>query len=931
MWKMPLRDKYCQTDHHHHGCCEPVHMLEPGDPPLLQQPLNTSKSGIQQIIECFRSGTKQLKHILLKDVDTIFECKLCRSLFRGLPNLITHKNFYCPPSFRMDDNSPHINDKQSQAVSDLLEAIYPRVDKQDYIIRLEPIETNQNAVFQYVSRADISVENTEMDDAPAQASVEMPEPTIEPPKAIPPPSASETVDTPPAANKAIVTSEDSTPSSKPELKCKINSDSGHQLICCLCKKEFNSRRNIRRHIRKVHKKKMEELKKFIKIKKRPNPTTRRGRNKNVLVTLGRSCPVCFKSFATKANVRRHFDEVHRGLRRDSITPDIATKPGQPLSLGKTSAKKSLKTRKQKSLSKAEYNLTTCKCLLCKRKYSSQVMLKKHMQIVHKVTLSTKNTKREKKTNDACNAELKVKMESTESAEPVPPSIVSPQNHVKVTNHSNERKNTVCTEKKNALFAERKSVLSAEKKGAPSPKKKSTPAIDKKTPLSERKSTPSSERKNASFSDRKNASTSERKNTPSSDRKNASFSERKNASSSERKSAPSAERKSAPSAERKKAPSAERKKASSTERKNAPSPERKSAPSADRKDAPSAVRKNASSERKSTPSAERKNASSAVKKSAPSVNRKNTSSSKRKSASSAERKNTSSAQKKSALSVQRKNASSAERKNTPSSQRKSAPSAKRKSVTATERKNASSAERKNASSSERKSTASAERKSTPPTKRNKVKQSSENAKPSNQTLAGCPKKPRKSRLSAGFDFRKLYCKLCKRQFTSKQNLTKHIELHTDGNNIYVKFYRCPLCTYETRRKRDVVRHITVVHKKPSCYLGKITASLERRAVKKPIDYILNKVAKRGPQRDEGKQNGSKQDITSNSPCKKYEGSDVGIEVKVTKNFPLHSCNKCGKAFAKKTLLEHHKKTHNASHSHEENNKTKGRHTRSKARV
>ncbi|XP_026569852.1 zinc finger protein 800 [Pseudonaja textilis] len=686
---MPLRDKYCQTDHHH-GCCEPVRVLEPGDPPLLQQPFHTSKSGIQQIIECFRSGTKQLKHILLKDVDTIFECKFCRSLFRGLPNLITHKKYYCPPSLRMDDNSPDINDKQSQAITDLLEAMYPRVNKQDYIIRLEPIETNQNAVFQYVSKADSSVENTDTNTVPDQASVETPEHAAEPPPK-PASDASETKaeETPPlVVDKIRPTPEEPTPGSKPELECDNNSDSGHQLICCLCKKEFHSRRSVRRHIRKVHKKKMEELKKFIQIKKRPNQTSGRGRNKNVLVTLGKSCPLCIKSFATKANVRRHFDEVHRGLRRDSITPDIATKPGQPLSLDKTSAK-TVKTQKQKP-SKAEYNLTTCKCLLCKRKYSSQVMLKRHMQIVHKITLSIKNPKRERKPN----AEVKVKIEPTESAESMPSICSSLQNEVKGINNSNERKNTSSTERKNAVSGEKK-----------------------KTP------------------------------------------------------------------------------------------------------------------------------------------------------------------------------------------------AERKGVSSTGKKNVT------------------------PAKKNKVKQSCQKSKSNNQSHASGLKKPRKPRLSVGFDFKKLYCKLCKRQFTSKQNLTKHIELHTDGNNIYVKFYRCPLCTYETRRKRDVIRHITVVHKKSSRYLGKITASLEIRAIKKPIDCILKKVEKRGPQRDEGKQNGSKQDITSNSPNKKYEGTDVGIEVKVTKNFSLHRCNKCGKAFAKKSFLEHHKKTHkaNVTHSPDEDNKTKGRSTRSKALV
>ncbi|KAM5172919.1 zinc finger protein 800 isoform 2-T2 [Mantella aurantiaca] len=655
--KVAVRDKFCQTDHHHHDCCKQDSTMEPGDPPLLQQPMQTSMSGILQIIECFRSGTKQLRMMLLREVDTIFECKSCRSLFRGLPNLITHKQFYCISTHFVDEDPPS-EDKQSETVIDLLDTVYPRTNQADYVVQLEPIQTNQNAVFQTVKpisevNLDVKITSDSTDihkedtaSAPSSALNAEIETTV--------PASCESVKKD-STNFPSAEHSDALHNTEKTVKRATNSN---PFSCRLCKKDFNCRRSVRRHIKKVHKKKLEDIKKFIEILRNTPLSSTKGHVNLIYTGASKSCHICHKSFATKANTRRHIDEVHKGMRRDYATQEINTKPGKNLTPETVTPKKSLKTvsRKQKFPAKSEVNLSSCTCPFCNRRYPSQFLLKKHIKIVHKTASSSTIVKSDKAQNHISTADSKIKTEETNMIDSSANTVKSsPKSESKGSNHAQEKKSTA-------------SLKGKAKVDSDSPKPSSSPSDDKK-------------------------------------------------------------------------------------------------------------------------------------------------------------------------------------------------------------------------------------------------------------------KYKKPKLSAGFDFKQLYCKLCKRQFTSKQNLAKHIELHTDGNCIFVKFYRCPLCSYETRRKRDVIRHITVVHKKSQRALIKITASLESRAIKKPIESILDKVSKKGPQKDKVKKSGSKQDGTSST--KKSEGADSSIEVKLTKNFSLLKCKTCGKAFAKKKDLEQHKKNHKAnSNNSPVDVKIKGRNTRSK---
>ncbi|XP_017270405.1 zinc finger protein 800b isoform X2 [Kryptolebias marmoratus] len=801
-----VRDQSCQTEEtipptsdynhsHNAGFC-----AEPGDPPLLQQPLQTSKSGIQQIIECFRSGTSQLKHMLLREVDTIFECKICRSLFRGLPNLITHKEYYCLSRLPDSDGSPG-DDRQGVAMKDLLDAIYPRVP--EYVVRLEPIQTTNKAVFQYLTTeeelARYPSHTTSARESPVAWEGEAEE-SVENNQANQP-SGTESHNSP-GHRRWEADEEPKEEQPPPEDEGSNSGVEDVTISCCLCGQDFNSRRSIRRHCRKMHQTKLEELRKFTETRTVPTSLLSmvKGRTRTLSTPTGKSCPVCLKTFATKANVRRHFDEVHRGLRRDTITPSIASRPGQPFTLEvtppRTKSNSSSPTHghnskatpvnsktntpnqnqgkppSQPPASSSPANPASCRCTLCKRNYSSQLMLKRHMRIVHKI-YSIKGNK--------------------SAATPTPAAIVTTvnSNNIKLKEEAVE-----------------------------------PPGDDDDEDID------------------------------------------------------------------------------------------------------------------SSPAASPSDVSTTTK--AVSHN---------------------------AIKVKEEEAPSSP-KTTPSL-------------------------------------------------------------PSSSTRGGnvCSGNiaAKMTKLSVGFDFKQLFCKLCKRQFSSRQNLTKHIELHTDGNDIFIKFYRCPLCRYESRRKRDVLRHVTVVHKKSSAYLAKIMPKLESRAVKRLAEVVLSSSNKRtsGGIKEEvnGRHASSSSSSFSPSPpvtrrqdcstpalsssssapppapvtrkqqelsspaftpsppvTRKQERQQTAqqrpisppltrrsekhtntrsssssvpssyqtphtrrhdvqsesstgtssTEVRVTKNFSLHACDQCGRAFAKKLYLESHKRSHrNAATAAA--NRRKGVSTRSKSLV
>jgi len=65
----------------------------------LKPPIKTSLSGTKQMIHTMETGTGEVKNYLLNEINLMYECKTCFSVFRSIANLVSHKRTFCKAKY----------------------------------------------------------------------------------------------------------------------------------------------------------------------------------------------------------------------------------------------------------------------------------------------------------------------------------------------------------------------------------------------------------------------------------------------------------------------------------------------------------------------------------------------------------------------------------------------------------------------------------------------------------------------------------------------------------------------------------------------------------------------------------------------------------------------------------------------------------------
>ena len=239
------------------------------------------------LIQIIGAGTSEVKDTLLQEFVVILECRVCRSLFRSLPNLLAHKRVYCrsqssngadvvppaptvEPTVVVQPTSPESDNELEEANCDTLQ--------KSCVVRLESLEETGKAVKQTVQMQPASKsmtkrkceDNTDIQDAKRLKGKLVTEDV----KAV-----------------EISTSSESKNSSQPNKlpspllqKLMRRGDCDTETMTCLqCNTAYCSSKTLHHHLIQVHSAKR---------------------------TFHR-CPLCRSTFANSWSVSRHLQRIHK--------------------------------------------------------------------------------------------------------------------------------------------------------------------------------------------------------------------------------------------------------------------------------------------------------------------------------------------------------------------------------------------------------------------------------------------------------------------------------------------------------------------------------------------------------------------------------------------------------------------------------------------
>ncbi|KAH8242870.1 hypothetical protein KR032_002698 [Drosophila birchii] len=83
---------------------------------LLQRPLRTAHTGFEEARRAYEDGTSEVRNLLSLECSLIYECKVCRNMFRSLANFISHKRVFCCVSARSANGNGYTDQNSTMII-----------------------------------------------------------------------------------------------------------------------------------------------------------------------------------------------------------------------------------------------------------------------------------------------------------------------------------------------------------------------------------------------------------------------------------------------------------------------------------------------------------------------------------------------------------------------------------------------------------------------------------------------------------------------------------------------------------------------------------------------------------------------------------------------------------------------------------------------